>query len=62
MKYVIELHSKSTKKDYYRDQYLNLYNDTLKEVQEKYNLHQIIHESYDKYNKSLYLVLLISDK
>lgn len=62
MKYVIELRRTSLENIYSKDQYINLYNATLKEVQDNYNLHQIIGESYDKYNKALYLTLLVSDK
>lgn len=62
MKYVIELRKTSPESDYSKDQYINLYNATLKEVQDKYNLHQILLESYDAYNKTLYLKLLVSDK
>lgn len=62
MKYVIELRKTSPESDYSKNQYINLYNATLKEVQDKYNLHQILHESYDAYNKTLYLKLLVSDK
>lgn len=62
MKYVIELSKTLPEDDYSENQYIDLYNATLKEVQDKYNLHQIIHESYSVYNKTLYLKLLVSDK